>query len=310
MADGFVISDVGYAGEAASSFIVKAITGAQMIQGGHVYVKDGIKYKFTIPTWDANYEDLIQDRQATPVSKGSMNVGSAVLEPQDWMLYMEFNPREFESHWFATQMNPMLLDAALPATVESVVIQGVMARHEKYFNKLMLIGDKTRTDIYKYFNGFIKTAVLNADVLDCGSPTTLTSSNIVTELEKGYALIPQALKYNPGLKYYVSYATYDLYTTYQISQTYKGIDATMEGVRTYKGVPIVPIADFPDNTYLIAKGSPDMSSNMWLGVNTMDDATVKLDKVSNSSDLWFVKCIFKADVNFGFGSEVVLYGTI
>ena len=43
MADGFVISDTTYAGEAAQQFILKAITGADTINGGHVYVKDGIK---------------------------------------------------------------------------------------------------------------------------------------------------------------------------------------------------------------------------------------------------------------------------
>jgi len=46
--DGFVISDTTYAGEAASTFIVKAITSNETVQGGHIYVKDGIKKKFII----------------------------------------------------------------------------------------------------------------------------------------------------------------------------------------------------------------------------------------------------------------------
>lgn len=74
MADGFVINDTTYAGEAASQFIIKSITGAVTVNGGHVYVKDGIKKKFTIPRWDADYEDFIQDRAATPTSKGSFTV--------------------------------------------------------------------------------------------------------------------------------------------------------------------------------------------------------------------------------------------
>ena len=38
----FVINDTTYAGEVASQFIVKALTGADTINGGHVYAKDGI----------------------------------------------------------------------------------------------------------------------------------------------------------------------------------------------------------------------------------------------------------------------------
>ena len=67
----YVINDTTYAGEVASQFIVKSLTGADTIAGGHVYVKDGIKKKFTIPRFDSNYEDLIQDRAATPTSSGS-----------------------------------------------------------------------------------------------------------------------------------------------------------------------------------------------------------------------------------------------
>ena len=39
---GFVIADTTYAGEAASSFIVKAITGNETVQGGHVYNPEGV----------------------------------------------------------------------------------------------------------------------------------------------------------------------------------------------------------------------------------------------------------------------------
>ena len=149
MTDGFVISDTTYAGEAASQFIVKAITGADTINGGHVYVKDGIKKKFTIPRFDVDYQDLIQDRQATPVSKGTMNVTGQAITPADYMIYTEFNPRDYEDHWFATQLNETLIDRSLPYTVESVVVQEVLKRHAKYFNKIIWNGDTSLSTIYK-----------------------------------------------------------------------------------------------------------------------------------------------------------------
>jgi hypothetical protein len=79
--DGFVINDTTYAGEAASAFIVRAITSNDTVDGGNVYVKDGIKFQFTIPRWDADFEDFVQTRTPTPTSKGTMKVTGQAIKP-------------------------------------------------------------------------------------------------------------------------------------------------------------------------------------------------------------------------------------
>jgi hypothetical protein len=309
MADGFIIQDTTYAGEAASQFIVKAITGADTVNSGSVYIKDGIKKQFTIPRWDANYEDFIQDRAATPVSKGSMIVTGKVLVPSDYMIYTEFNPRDFEDQWYATQLNETLIDRALPYSVESVVVQEVLKRHAKYFNKLIWTGDKTTTGIYKYFDSFITKAKASANSVIVPSPLTLTLANIQGELLRGYQSIVPALRYDPGMKYFVSYATYDLYAQSQINQTYKGVDTTQDGVRMFKGRVMVPIADFPDNTYFIAKGMATMESNLWIGLNSIADEGLQLQRLQANSELFFIKMLMKADVQIGWNEETVYYGS-
>lgn len=308
MADGFVINDTTYAGEAASQFIVKAITGADTINGGNVYVKDGIKKKFTIPRFDVDYEDLIQDRQATPTSKGSMIVDGKVLDPNDYMIYTEFNPRDYEDHWFATQLNETLIDRALPYTVESVVVQEVLKRHAKYFNKQIWNGDMATTGIYKYFDGFLKKAKNAADTNVVASPITLTAANIQAEFLRGYNMIPAALRYDKDMKFFVSYATYDMYVQSQINQTYKGVDITNEGVPTFKGRRVEKIADFPDNTYFIAKGKPTQESNLWVGLNSVADEGLQLQRLQANSELFFIKMLMKADVQIGWNNETVYYG--
>lgn len=310
MAEGFVISDTTYAGEVASQFILKAITGADTINGGHVYVKDGIKKKFTIPRWDADYEDFIQDRTAMPtVGQGQMTVDGVTLEPKDYMIFATFNPRDFEDHWYATQLNPTLIDRALPYSAESVVVQGVLARHAKYFNKQIWNGDTTTTGIYKYFDGLVKKAKAQSTAASTNvSGTTLTKSNIQAELVKCYNKIPAALRYDPAMKFFMSYASYDLYAQSQIEQTYKGIDTTREGVPTYKGRQVVKIADFPDDTIIVAKGTADMGSNLWVGMNSIADEGLQLGRLRPEGELFFIKMLMKADVAIGWGSEVVYYG--
>jgi hypothetical protein len=302
----FAISDTTYAGEAAGQFIVKAITSNETVDGGHVYVKDGIKKKFTIPRWDADFEDFVQDRAATPISKGTMTTDGQTIEPADYMIYNEFNPRDYEAHWFATQLNDTLIDRTLPVSVESVVIQEVLKRHDRYLNKALWNSDTTLTNIYKYYNGFIKKAVTAAQNV-VSTPLTLDVSNIQGELKRGYDKIPAALRYDTDMKFFMSYATYDLYMQSQINQTYKGVDVTNEGIPRFKGRQCVKINDLPDNFYFIAKGNSTPGSNMWVGMNSVDDAKLELQKKQANSELWFIKMLMKVDVQFGWNEETVLY---
>lgn len=110
------------------------------------------------------------------------------------------------------------------------------------------------------------------------------------------------------MKFFCSYATFDLYADSQVNQQYKGIDTTQEGKDVFKGRKVEKIADFPDNTFFIAKGLPSMESNLWVGMNSVDDANIKLEKLQANSELYFLKMLMKADVNIGWNSETVYYG--
>jgi hypothetical protein len=308
----FTISDTTYAGEAASAFIVKALTGNETVQGGHVYVKDGIKKKFTIPRWDADYEDLIQDRQATPISKGTMTVDGKTLTPADYMIYMEFNPRDFEDHWYATQLNNKLIDTTLPVSAESTIVQEVLKRHDRFANKIMWGGDTTLTTIYKYFDGFVKKATDASDTLDLAASSILTTTlaaNILAELARLYALIPAALKYEPNMKIFMGYELYDALDAAYIANANKGkyFDDGRHTELTYRGLRVCRIADMPLYKIVIAKGTSGMDSNMWVGMNSTDDASIELNKVQNNGELWFVKVLCKMDVQYGWNSEVINY---
>jgi hypothetical protein len=310
MADSFVISDTTYAGEAAANFIMPAITGADTIDGGHAYVKDGIKKRFTIPRWSSDYSTMIQDRMATPTSQGTMTVTGQALNPADYMIYMEFNPRDFETHWYSQEMMPALLDAQLPYNANSVVVMGVMQRHAKFFNRILWNGDTTTTGIMKYFDGWIRRGKTSATSNKVAS-TTISATNVADELLKVYNAIPLALRYDPNMKIFVSYATFDFYTTFQTTtQVYKGVDVTQQGVPTFRGKEVVKIADFPDNTMIAAKGMNTTESALWAGINSVSDEGLKFAPLQANSEYWFVKLLMKADVNYAWDDEIVYYGTL
>jgi len=312
------ISDVSYAGEAAAGFAVKAVTDNETVNRGLVYVQDGIKKKFTIPRFTHNYEDMIQDRQATPISKGDLTVDGKVLTPVDYMIYTEFNPRDFEQNWRAVELGNKILDRSLPQTVESMIAQELLKGHNRYFNKFIWNANSLITAttgsaaIYRYTDGLIRRAFAASSGSDQtnfpASPTTLTALNIVTELEKGYAMLPVKLRYDTRTKIFCSYTTYDLYRQYQQAQASKGVDVTSMGVKLYNGLPLEPIADFPNNTYIMGLGLATPESNFWVGINSAEDVTFEMNKVSNPSELWYFKLNMKVDTQVAWCGETVYYG--
>jgi hypothetical protein len=326
--DALVISDTTYAGEAASYMITRAVVGADSIEKGAVYVEDGIKKKKTIPRIEVS--DFFQKRKATPTSKGTVTVDGAVLEPQDLMLYFEFNPRDYEQHWYAVQLNPKLIDAELPVTAENFMMMQTMKRTGEFFENHMWRGRKdydldgaavdptAKGDVataasYLYFDGLVKKALDNANTIAVGSPIALTKTNIRDKFQAAYDLVPAALlyKYGPlGLRLFVSYKDQQKYETALREDTYKNNDTTEKSQNRWAGYDVVPLAGLPENTFFFAIGKPDIDSNLWVGINSTEDAQLQLQRLQANSELYFVKGLFKMDTQIGFADQLVMYTTM
>jgi hypothetical protein len=326
--DALVISDTTYAGEVASYMITRAVVGADTIDKGCIYVEDGIKKKKTIPRIEV--ADFFQKRKATPTSQGTVTVDGATLEPQDLMLYYEFNPRDYEQHWYAVELNPKLLDAELPPTAENFMMMQTMKRTNEFFENHIWKGRKdydpdganvdpttkggTAADgSYLYFDGLVKKALDNATTIQVASPVALTSSNIIDKFNTAYKLVPAALlyKYGPlGLKLMVSYVDQQKFEEALTATTYKNNDTTEKGINKYKGYDVCPCAGIPENTFFWVIAKPDIDSNLWLGINSTEDAQLQLQRLQANSELFFVKGLFKMDTQIGFADQLVMYSTL
>lgn len=135
MSEALSIQDTSWSGPAASYMITRAVVGAETIENGCIYVEDGIRKKKTIPRVEVS--NFMQKRQATPTSKGLVSVDGQVLQPLDLMLYYEFNPRDYEAHFYAEQLQPKLLGRELPITAENFMMMQTMKRLNEFFEYAM-----------------------------------------------------------------------------------------------------------------------------------------------------------------------------
>jgi hypothetical protein len=278
---------------------------------------------------------MFQKRKATPTSQGTHTVDSAVLTTQDIMLYTEFNPRDYEAHWFATQLNTKLIDEQLPATAEAFTMMQVMRRSNEFFENHIWRGriqydtDGSAVDptskgevagasAYYFFDGIIKKALDNASTIQVSSTATLVSGtagggeeNIGTALYRAYSQVPDALKFKygvGGLKVLMSYGTKLVYEQFlTVTNTFKNNDTTEKGIDRYLGYDIVPLAGMPANTFIFCIAKPDIDSNLWLGLNSLEDNQLQLQRLQANSELFFIKGLFKMDTQIGFADQLVIY---
>lgn len=336
MAEALVIQDTSYAGEAATYFITRPVIDMDTVKKGCIHVQDGIKEKYTIPRIDVT--NFIQRRAATPVSKGSIVVDGRALVPRDLMLYTEFNPRDYEAHWQAVNLGSKLLDRQLPPTAEEFTMLQVMKRLNEFFEVATwrsrivfdpLVGNVDPTSkgqvagdaAYFYFDGLLTKLLNDAATVQVSSPLILVAGagdgsheNIGAALMRAYSVVPPAIlfKYGPaGTKIHISYATQQIYEDFLTTQSFKNNDTTEKGINKYKGYDVVPLSGMPDNTIVICFSNPGIDSNLWLGVNSVDDKEgLKLAQLQSNSELFYIKGLFKMDTQIGFPDFVVLYTNI
>jgi hypothetical protein len=335
MSEALQILDTTWSGPAASYMITRAVVGADTIEKGCIYVEDGIRKKKTIPRIEVS--SFMQKRTATPISQGNVTVDGRALVPQDLMLYYEFNPRDYEQHFYAELLQPKLLGRELPPTAENFMMIQTMKRLNEFFENAIhrsridydadgaAVDPTTKGEVagasdYFYFDGIIKklldssSAPLATDqVVKVPNAVALTTSNIRDQFTAALNLVPKALlgKFGKGgLKYVVSYADFLKYGEALRTDSFKNVRSDEKAYDQFRGYEIETVAGLPENTFYLAIQKPDVDSNTWLGINSTEDNQLQLMRLQNNSEMFFVKGLFKMDTQVGFPDQFVLYTTL
>jgi hypothetical protein len=319
------IVDTSYSGTYASYLILPATFGMETIEKGAVWVEDGIKKLHTIDRMD--FTNPLQPRVATPTSSGTFTQDGRTLTPKDLMMYVEFNPRDYESNFLAEQLSNTLLTRELPPTAETYMMKIGLERVMEQVETGLWIGSTTYTATpgtsgngqICFFDGFLKKMLADSTVWQVASPVTLTASNILAAMTSCMtllatnkkALLSRAKRFD-RLKFFMSVNTNQIYqAALTEGLTFKGVNTMERGDdKPYKGYQVVTLAGMPDNTILFCEGLMDTSSNLWVGMNSMEDTNLELARLQNNSELFFLKALMKYDVNYGWGNEIALYTTL
>jgi hypothetical protein len=296
-----------YAGEFAGKYIAAALLSGDTIAKGGIEVKPNIKYKEVIKK--VATASLIANGSCDFTNAGDVTLTERIIQPEEFQVNLELCKTPFISDWEAAQMGYSAFEK-MPPKFSDFLIGHVSAE----------VAQKTEQNIWNgvnatagEFDGLITLAKADTDVSDI-SGTAITNANVVAEMAKVIDACPSALYGKEDLKLYVSQNVAKAYIRALggFANVTGGVDNQSQmwysgQVLSFDGVNIFLANGMDDNQMVLAQ-----KSNLYFGTGLMND--LNLVKVLDMADLdgsqnaRFIMR-FTATVQYGYGSEIVLYDT-
>lgn len=346
MASTVNIAQNSYSGEVLEDLLTYTAQGNDTFQEGLIHIKSGIQFKYTIPM--VQIGKVIQDNVPTPTSTHGAGTDDGLnqyvfteryLEPSDFMVYIEFNPRDFEKYWGFAQPEGNLVFRDLDPKLQAKMLRLLMDRKNEYIGDSIWLSAKGGTAAakitaptdgvaiggddaggpMKYFDGAMKRMIDNINTTDekekKGGQVILAGSTELTtgeQVEKAFSAMwkkcPKKIRKKAGLVFVCSWEVWDLYDQYLSDKQVKYSDNTKVNEYRFKGKRIVPITGVPEHTIVLGEFTTGMESNLWMGVDYANDIeVVKVDQLQANSELYFFQMRMKMDVNIVRPAEIVLW---
>ena len=296
-----------YAGEFAGKYIAAALLSGDTIAKGGIEVKPNIKYKEVIKK--VATASLIANGTCDFTNAGDVTLTERIIQPEEFQVNLELCKTPFVSDWEAAQMGYSAFEK-MPPKFSDFLIGHVSAEVAQKTEQNIWVGVNATAG---EFDGIITLAKADSDVSDI-SGTTVTHANVVAEMSKVIDACPSALYGKEDLNLYVSQNVAKAFVRalggYSIGVGANGIND--QGQMWYSGQDL----SFDGVNIFLANGMSDnqmvlaQKSNLYFGTGLMND--LNLVKVLDMADLdgsqnaRFIMR-FTATVQYGYGSEIVLY---
>ena len=300
-----------YAGEFAGKYVSAALLSGSTIANGGIEVKPNVKFKEVLKkvATDAIVKDATCDFDAT----STVALTEKILQPEEFQVNLQLCKKDFKSDWEAVQMGYSAFDS-LPPSFADFLLAHVSAK----------VAEKTEQNIWRgvtanagEFNGFSRLLTLDAALPAAQevAGTTVTAANVITELGKIVDAIPASLYGKEDLYIYVSQNIARAYVRALGGFGASGLGAngsnTMgtqwfnNGSLSFDGVKIFVANGLASNIAIAAQ-----KSNLYFGTGLLSDQNeVKVIDMADIDGSENVRVVmrFTAAVQYGIGSEIVLY---
>ena len=294
-----------YAGQFSGKYIAAALLSGNTIAKGGIEVKPNIKLIEVVKK--VVTAGLIVNGSCDFTNAGDVTLTERIIAPEEFQVNLELCKTPFVSDWEAVQMGYSAYEK-LPPNFSDFLIGHVAAEVAQKTEQNIWVGVNATAG---EFDGLITLAKADTDVSDI-TGTTVTSANVVAEMAKVVDACPSALYGKDDLNLYVSQNVAKAYIRALggFANVTPGYESKSQmwysgQVLSFDGVNIFPAWGMTDNQMVLAQ-----KSNLWFGTGLMNDLNiVKTLDMADLDGSQNVRVImrFTAAVQYGIGSEIVLY---
>lgn len=289
-----------YAGEAAAAYLLKALVGGETLSTSGINILTGVKYKDVIKRFTSS--SIIQSGStAAFTATGSITISERSLEPKKIKVNTEIAFNDLYDLWDSASMSKGVNDESFPAQLETAIIG-------EFTNK---VAEQVETIIWQGGYG-----VTGYEALLCATGastsvkvtgTTLTASNILTEMYKVVNAQPAAIKKIAKSEkvLFVSHAAAELYAQNQNAQ---GLNTSVDGkTMSLNGMEVKAVGGLSNDNLMFLGVRSNFSFATDLESDFNEVKLLDQRDVTGDDTMRFVMR-GKFDVNIGWLEEVVAYG--
>ena len=300
-----------YVGEYAGKIITPALLKATTIDNGGVEIMPNIKKSAVIQKLDMT--NLVADATCDFDASGNIVMNERTITPKELQINVDVCKSEFINTWEAMQTG-MTAYHEMPASFRDYFLARMMAKvasgnEVSFWNGVESVNGQ--------YAGIITQIAADANLPSAQevSGTTVTAANVITELGKIHAAIPDRLWGEEGLAIYVSQNIYKSYMTALGGFGANGLGAAGVGAngtnQSFGQLQFIDVPVFVANGLTANQAICTAKSNLYFGTAAMDNMnqvqTIDRAPIDGSQNIRFVMR-WSAAANYGYAEDIVTYG--
>jgi hypothetical protein len=302
-----------YAGEFAGKYLAAALLSAPTLEQGGVSILPNVAFKQVMQK--VATDNIVANATCDFTTSGTVTLTERVLTTEEFQVNIELCKLDLAQSWQSAEMGYSAFKT-LPKSFADFLIAHVAAKVAAKIETTIWGGTNATAG---EFDGFKTLMLADATVIDVASPETgsnLNAGNVIDQIGNLVDVIPAALYGNEGLRIYVSQKIAKLYVRALGGFGASGLGANgtnaqgtqwyTNGSLTYDGIPIF-MANGLGADNMIAT----TVDNLYFGCGLLNDnslvKTIDMADIDGSNNVRVI-LRYNAGIQYGIGSDIVLYG--
>lgn len=301
-----------YAGEFAGKYVAAALLSANTISEGLIEVKPNVKYKEVLKKVATG--TLIGNQACDFTPSSTITLTERVLQPEFFQVNLELCKASFRNDWEAVSMGYSAFDS-LPKNFADFLLAHVAAKVAAEMETTIWSGTNATAG---QFDGFETLLAADANLVAAQevTGTTVTASNVITELGKIVDAIPSRLYGKEGLQIYVAQNIMKAYVRALGGFGAQGLGANGTGgngtqwyngqALSFDGIPVVMAQGMTSNVAIATT-----KDNLYFGTGLLADhnevRVLDMQDLDGSDNVRVIMK-FTAGVQYANVEDIVTYG--